>query len=165
MAAIALMTSVGLAAAGWLGGSPPVPGRITQVSGPEHLASLHSDDGQLLCVKVYAQRCRACLAVAAGVEEIFCLSTRTMQWFVERGFKEVPLSALPARRAAMYDQARNAKIYMKELASSRQIDAEELFWNMDFGDSARGAVGGSARGERRIGGGRGRGRGGGRFAP
>ena len=68
-------------------------------------------------------------AVAAGVTNLFVLSTVTMQWFVERGFSEAPVGDLPERRRAIYDEARNSKIYMKSLsASSRELDAEELFW-------------------------------------
>lgn len=70
-------------------------------------------------------------AVAAGVEQLFVLSTNTMQWFMERDFDEVPLSALPPERQALYNPQRNSKIYSKVLGSSRRIDAEELFWSVD----------------------------------
>ena len=69
-------------------------------------------------------------AVAAGVVELFALSTHTMQWFLERGFEQVGLSALPETRRAIYDHARGSKIYMKSLRSMRMIDAEELFWEV-----------------------------------
>ena len=36
-------------------------------------------------------------AVAAGVSNVFALSTHTMQWFVERGFGPVETSELPPR--------------------------------------------------------------------
>ena len=67
-------------------------------------------------------------AVAAGVSNVFALSTHTMQWFVERGFGPVDTSELPPRRVAIYDRERGSKIYMKRLSSSRLLDAEELFW-------------------------------------
>ena len=67
-------------------------------------------------------------AVAAGVSNVFALSTHTMQWFMERGFSEVPLQALPERRVAIYNHERGSKIYMKNLATTREVDAEELFW-------------------------------------
>ena len=67
-------------------------------------------------------------AVAAGLRHVFALSTHTMQWFMERGFSQVPLEALPERRIAIFNHERNSKIYMKELVSGRVLDAEELFW-------------------------------------
>ena len=68
-------------------------------------------------------------AVAAGVTNLFVLSTVTMQWFIERGFSEASKDKLPERRKAIYDAARNSKVYMKSLSgSSRELDAEELFW-------------------------------------
>lgn len=67
-------------------------------------------------------------AAAAGVEQLFALSTHTMQWFLERGFSPAALEQLPARRVAVYNHERGSKIYMKSLMSNRQLDAEELFW-------------------------------------
>lgn len=67
-------------------------------------------------------------AIAAGVQQLFALSTHTMQWFMERGFTEVPLQALPERRVAIYNHERGSKIYMKNLMTTREVDAEELFW-------------------------------------
>jgi len=67
-------------------------------------------------------------AVAAGVSNIFALSTHTMQWFMERGFAQVDLEQLPPRRVAVYDRGRGSKIYMKPLSSTRHLDADELFW-------------------------------------
>ncbi len=73
-------------------------------------------------------------AVAAGVSQLFALSTNTMQWFVERGFDEVELAALPLSRQQLYNPQRNSKIYSKALESSRRIDAEELFWSTKLGN-------------------------------
>ena len=64
-------------------------------------------------------------------ESLFVLSTRTMQWFVERGFGEVAVDELPAARRAAYDAARRSRVYMKTLMSQRALDAEELFWASD----------------------------------
>ena len=69
-------------------------------------------------------------AIAAGIETLFALSTHTMQWFMERGFHECPLDALPERRIAIYDRKRGSKIYSKALKDSRSLDAEELFFRM-----------------------------------
>ena len=73
-------------------------------------------------------------AVAAGVAQLFALSTNTMQWFLERGFDEVQLSALPPSRQKLYNPQRNSKIYSKVLESDRRIDAEELFWSTKLGN-------------------------------
>ena len=51
-----------------------------------------------------------------------------MQWFMERAFSEVALNELPERRVAIYNHERGSKIYMKNLLSTREVDAEELFW-------------------------------------
>ncbi len=55
------------------------------------------------------------LAVLAGCGQSVLLSTRAAHWFVERGYREVPPSALPDRRRACYDTARNSKVFMKRL--------------------------------------------------
>lgn len=53
-----------------------------------------------------------------------------MQWFLERGFDEVGVDSLPESRKGTYNWQRKSKIYMKSLATSRDLDAEELFWNV-----------------------------------
>eukprot|EP00588_Corethron_pennatum_P013132 CAMPEP_0194265940 /NCGR_PEP_ID=MMETSP0169-20130528/1005_1 /TAXON_ID=218684 /ORGANISM="Corethron pennatum, Strain L29A3" /LENGTH=707 /DNA_ID=CAMNT_0039006511 /DNA_START=26 /DNA_END=2149 /DNA_ORIENTATION=- len=69
------------------------------------------------------------LCYRAGVKNIFVLSTQTMQWFLERGFTEVGVNALPLVRQATYNYKRKSKIYMKALESERALDAEELMWD------------------------------------
>jgi amino-acid N-acetyltransferase len=61
--------------------------------------------------------------------KIFVLSTQTMEWFVERGFRMVPVDQLPPSRQATYNHKRASKIYMKTIESSRDLDASELWWN------------------------------------
>lgn len=61
------------------------------------------------------------------VSPIMC---RTMQWFLERGFQEVSVDALPKERQDLYNWQRRSKIYMKKLKTSRDLDAEELFMNV-----------------------------------
>jgi amino-acid N-acetyltransferase len=46
---------------------------------------------------------------------IFVLTTRTAHWFMERGFSEADLSALPKERQSLYNFQRNSKIFIKEL--------------------------------------------------
>lgn len=53
-----------------------------------------------------------------------------MQWFLERGFDEVGVDSLPESRRELYNWQRKSKIYMKSLKTSRDLDAEELFWNV-----------------------------------
>jgi len=67
-------------------------------------------------------------ALKMGVSEIFVLSTRTMQWFEERGFQAVPPDRLPPNRD--YDTSRNSKVYIKKLDSERDVDAEEMLWDV-----------------------------------
>ena len=68
------------------------------------------------------------VVISQGRSKVFVLSTRTMQWFLERGFKEVDVSVLPESRKSVYNWQRKSKIYMKELKTHRDVDAEELFW-------------------------------------
>jgi amino-acid N-acetyltransferase len=46
---------------------------------------------------------------------LFVLSTQTTQWFVERGFAEADVNALPAERRQKYNHERNSKVYTKAL--------------------------------------------------
>lgn len=69
------------------------------------------------------------LCVQRGASVVFVLSTQTMEWFIERGFDEVPVEMLPPSRQATYNKERASKIYMKKIDSVRDLDASELFWN------------------------------------
>jgi len=69
------------------------------------------------------------LCVHRGASVVFVLSTQTMEWFIERGFDEVPVEMLPPSRQATYNKSRASKIYMKKIDSVRDLDASELFWN------------------------------------
>ena len=68
------------------------------------------------------------VAIASGVQELFALSTKTMQWFVERGFEEVSLDILPQERRDIYDKSRKPKVYRKVLKADRDVDVEDAFW-------------------------------------
>lgn len=68
------------------------------------------------------------VAIAAGVQKLFALSTKTMHWFIERGFDQVSLEALPQARQAIYDKSRRPKIYCKTLKADRDVDVEDAFW-------------------------------------
>jgi len=69
------------------------------------------------------------LCLQCGASKIFVLSTQTMEWFVERGFREVGVDALPPSRKAVYNHNRRSKIYMKQIDGDRDLDAAELWWN------------------------------------
>ena len=68
------------------------------------------------------------LALTLGINKLFVLSTRTMLWFEERGFILSDPSLLPDTR--VYNSTRGSKVYIKQLGSQRDVDAEELLWNM-----------------------------------
>ncbi|KAL7470328.1 hypothetical protein ACHAXS_010553 [Conticribra weissflogii] len=69
------------------------------------------------------------LSLQCGAKKVFVLSTQTMEWFVERGFREVQVGSLPPSRQAMYNVKRKSKIYMKEIDGDRDLDAAELWWS------------------------------------
>ncbi|WP_372831034.1 amino-acid N-acetyltransferase [Pontibacterium sp.] len=50
-----------------------------------------------------------------GLEQLFVLTTRTAHWFVERGFKEVPVGSLPTEKKSLYNLQRNSKVFAKLL--------------------------------------------------
>lgn len=55
-------------------------------------------------------------AKAMGVSQIFVLTTQTRDWFVDNGFEDSTLDALPAPKQAMYNYQRNAKVMTKKLS-------------------------------------------------
>lgn len=61
------------------------------------------------------------LAFSRGVRYLFILSTTSFQWFLERGFTEVPVERLPVSRQQRYNSKRNSKIYFKELESPQVV--------------------------------------------
>ncbi len=50
-----------------------------------------------------------------GLKKLFVLSTRTMHWFVERGYQPGSLEDLPVARAALYNYQRQSRIFLKPL--------------------------------------------------
>lgn len=51
----------------------------------------------------------------SGAEHLFALTTQTRDWFVDHGFREAGLEALPAPKQAMYNYQRNATVMIKTL--------------------------------------------------
>ena len=56
-------------------------------------------------------------AKAIGLDSIFVLTTRTMHWFLKRGFQQVEPDWLPEARKRKYNWDRRSQIYVKKLGS------------------------------------------------
>jgi amino-acid N-acetyltransferase len=54
-------------------------------------------------------------AQAAGMKKLFVLTTRAAHWFVERGFEEASVDALPTEKKALYNLQRRSKVLVKAL--------------------------------------------------
>jgi len=54
-------------------------------------------------------------AKVAGFETIFCLTTRTEHWFLERGFIEKTVTDLPTEKQKIYNLQRRSKVFVKKL--------------------------------------------------
>ncbi|MFM2400081.1 MAG: hypothetical protein RL341_2238 [Pseudomonadota bacterium] len=50
-----------------------------------------------------------------GLKRLFVLTTRTMHWFIKRGFVTASLDDLPATRKNSYDRNRNSQVLIKTL--------------------------------------------------
>jgi amino-acid N-acetyltransferase len=60
-------------------------------------------------------------AARAGVNRVFALTTRTVDWFEGLGFAEVSLDSLPARKRDAYNHARKSRIFALELKDRKPI--------------------------------------------
>lgn len=54
-------------------------------------------------------------AKKSGFTQLFCLTTRTEHWFLERGFIEKSIDFLPAKKKQMYNVQRKSKVFIKPL--------------------------------------------------
>ena len=54
-------------------------------------------------------------AKALGFKQLFCLTTRTEHWFLERGFIQDSIDKLPAEKQKMYNFQRKSKVFIKTL--------------------------------------------------
>lgn len=54
-------------------------------------------------------------AKKAGLKKLFVLTTRTAHWFIERGFAETDLDALPREKRELYNLQRRSKVLTKTL--------------------------------------------------
>jgi amino-acid N-acetyltransferase len=50
-----------------------------------------------------------------GIKNLFVLTTRTAQWFEERGFKAADIDDLPPQKKELYNYQRNSKVFIKAL--------------------------------------------------
>ncbi|MCB1616150.1 MAG: amino-acid N-acetyltransferase [Pseudomonadales bacterium] len=50
-----------------------------------------------------------------GLLSLFVLTTQTAHWFLEKGFEEEGIDALPVERKALYNFQRNSKVFFKRL--------------------------------------------------
>ncbi len=55
------------------------------------------------------------IAKAQGLKKLFVLTTRTAHWFVERGFNEADVSALPAQKKLLYNYQRKSKVFVRKI--------------------------------------------------
>lgn len=83
-------------------------------------------EGELACLAVmsdyreigYGDRLRRHIEQRAKklkLKRLFVLTTRTAHWFVERGFVEQGVDALPAQRRELYNFQRRSKVFVKSL--------------------------------------------------
>jgi amino-acid N-acetyltransferase len=55
-------------------------------------------------------------AKAQGLQSIFVLTTRTMHWFLRRGFVQVDADWLPEARKRKYNWDRKSQVLVKKLS-------------------------------------------------
>jgi amino-acid N-acetyltransferase len=57
----------------------------------------------------------AALAKQQKLKKLFVLTTRTAHWFLERGFVESDVTALPAQKKTLYNYQRKSKVFMRKI--------------------------------------------------
>src|SRR5574340_1011470 len=55
------------------------------------------------------------LAQMQKLKKLFVLTTRTAHWFIERGFSEADISALPAQKKSLYNWQRKSKVFVRKI--------------------------------------------------
>ncbi|TAN74741.1 MAG: amino-acid N-acetyltransferase [Gallionella sp.] len=55
------------------------------------------------------------IAQTQGMKKLFVLTTRTAHWFIERGFVESEVSALPAQKKSLYNYQRRSKVFVRKI--------------------------------------------------
>ena len=54
-------------------------------------------------------------AKSQKLKKLFVLTTRTADWFRERGFQAADISFLPAKKQGLYNYSRQSKVFIKDL--------------------------------------------------
>jgi len=67
-------------------------------------------DGERLLKRIESR------AKAQGLQSIFVLTTRTMHWFLKRGFVQVSADWLPEARKRKYNWDRRSQVLVKKLS-------------------------------------------------
>jgi amino-acid N-acetyltransferase len=99
-----------------------------QIIGCVALYPLQGDAGELACLAIrpeYRNEGRGedllshaeARARKLGLRRLFLLSTRTGQWFAERGFAETSVSRLPQQKQALYNYQRRSKVFVKKITN------------------------------------------------
>jgi len=55
------------------------------------------------------------IAQSQKMKKLFVLTTRTAHWFIERGFNEADVSALPAQKKSLYNWQRKSKVFVRKI--------------------------------------------------
>ena len=55
------------------------------------------------------------IAKSQKLKKLFVLTTRTAHWFIERGFVESDVSALPAQKKSLYNFQRKSKVFVRKI--------------------------------------------------
>jgi amino-acid N-acetyltransferase len=55
------------------------------------------------------------IAKSQKMRKLFVLTTRTAHWFIERGFVESDVSALPAQKKSLYNYQRKSKVFVRKI--------------------------------------------------
>ena len=55
------------------------------------------------------------VAKSQKLKKLFVLTTRTAHWFIERGFAESDVSALPTQKKSLYNFQRKSKVFMRKI--------------------------------------------------
>ncbi|MDX8385615.1 MAG: amino-acid N-acetyltransferase [Gallionella sp.] len=55
------------------------------------------------------------IAKSQKVKKLYVLTTRTAHWFIERGFNEADVTALPTQKKSLYNWQRKSKVFMRKI--------------------------------------------------
>jgi len=86
----------------------------------------HEASAEVACIATHpdyrsAQRASLLLqhaekkAKGKQIDTLFVLTTQTSHWFLEKGFVQAKLSALPTEKQKLYNYQRNSKIFVKKI--------------------------------------------------